>query len=795
MTSISQPPNGLSAAEVAERVKRGQSNNYKARVGRTYWDILRENVFNIFNLILFPLLAVIISFGEYAVAFFAGFSVVSNALLGTVQEVVAKRRLDRLVAMAQQDVRVYRDGKLQSIAIKDVVLDDIIPIEPGDRLVVDGEVLASDSLEMDESHLTGESDSVLKDEDSDVFSGSFCIAGTGIMRVKQVGANSTINRLARTAKTYKNPLTPTQRRVFIIVDIAIVLMVLLAPMLWVSDSLATLPILEKVKNAVVFITSLVPYGLVLIVIISLSIGAISITRHRTLIRRVNAVESLANVTILCFDKTGTITQNKLAVSDILPLNGTPKDEIRTRLHLYTANLAHKNGTAAAVYTYVQENKPAQSITKIKEIPFNSARKWGAIVLPEETLILGAPERVLSGASDIAHQARELAAQGLRVLTFARARQPLDSQQHLNGDAEPIALVTLSDQVRPDIQETLNSFRDQNVHLKVISGDNMETVRAIANQAGIDTEHAYTGDQLDAMSEDELEAAAVQGSIFARIEPETKRRIIHALRQRGEHVAMVGDGVNDVPALKEADLAIVMNDGAQITKEIGDIILLNNAMSTLPRAFAEGREITQTIFGTVKLFLTKTFYNVLLFVYVGFMSLPFPITPIQINWVTFGTVNVIATLVAVKIMRPAYMENFRRDVLEYVITGAFIGSAAMSLVYAVTYFATGLSTDAARSALSIFATFFGILIFWNTFGIDISQPRTLIKNPIVTLMGVFFTVLVIVGFYLMPDLFEFVAPTPGIIALIVSILLLTIVFFSANMKNRYFITRLWNLFSQ
>ena len=163
------------------------------------------------------------------------------------------------------------------------------------------------------------------------------------------------------------------------------LLVLLAPMLWVSDSLATLPILEKVKNAVVFITSLVPYGLVLIVIISLSIGAISITRHRTLIRRVNAVESLANVTILCFDKTGTITQNKLAVSDILPLNGTPKDEIRTRLHLYTANLAHKNGTAAAVYTYVQENKPAQSITKIKEIPFKSARKWGAIVLPEETL--------------------------------------------------------------------------------------------------------------------------------------------------------------------------------------------------------------------------------------------------------------------------------------------------------------------------------------------------------------------------------------------------------------------------
>src|SRR5690606_28750246 len=213
----------------------------------------------------------------------------------------------------------------------EVVLDDILPIEPGDRLVVDGKVLKADSLEMDESHLTGESDSVLKDVGSNVFSGSFCIAGTGLMQVTQVGEHSTINRLARTAKIYKNPLTPTQRRVMTIVEIAIILMVLLTPMLWLSDSIAGLMLLAKVKNAVVFVTSLVPYGLVLIVIISLSIGAISITRHKTLIRRVNAVESLANVTILCFDKTGTITQNKLAVEEIMPLNGLPTEKIQDKL--------------------------------------------------------------------------------------------------------------------------------------------------------------------------------------------------------------------------------------------------------------------------------------------------------------------------------------------------------------------------------------------------------------------------------------------------------------------------------
>jgi cation-transporting P-type ATPase E len=784
---VSQP--GLSAAEVAERVARGETNAYKARVGRTYWDILRDNLFNIFNLILFPLLGVIIAFGEYAVAFFAGFSVVTNALLGTIQEIDAKRRLDRLVALAASKVRVIRDGKEQLIATADVVLDDILPLEPGDRLPVDGVVLASDALEMDESHLTGESDAILKDPGDKVFSGAFCVAGTGVIRATQVGADNTINRLSSTARAYRNRLTPTQRRVMIIVDIAIILMLLLAPMLWLSDSLAGLVLLEKVKNVVVFITSLVPYGLVLIVIISLSIGAISITRHQTLIRRVNAVESLANATVLCFDKTGTLTQNKLAVNEILPLNGSLPDDIREQLYIYTHNLGHKNSTAAAVSAYVEDAAPAQSVTKVREIPFNSTRKWGAVVLQDETLILGAPERVLNGHNDIVARAEELSTQGLRVLTFARCTQP---PQDGKIEAEPIALVTLSDQMRPDIRETLQAFRDQDVALKVISGDNIQTVRSIARQAGIEITHMYTGTELEAMNDEEFELAAAQGNVFARIEPETKRRIVSMLRQRGEHVAMVGDGVNDVPALKAADLAIVMNDGAQITKEIGDIILLNNAMSTLPRAFAEGREITQTIFGTVKLFLTKTFYNIMLFVYIGFMSLPFPITPIQINWVTFGTVNVVATLIAFKIMRPAPMERFRRDVLDYVLTGAFIGSAIMALLFAVVFFATGLNTAAARSALAIFATFFGILIFWNTFGIDLSQPRTLRQHWVVTLMGIFFTLIVITGMYAAPALFEFVRPTPLITALITSLLLLTIVVFSANMKHRYLISRLWVL---
>jgi len=788
---------GLTTAEVAERVARGESNAYKAQVGRSYWDILRDNILNIFNLVLFPLLIIIISFREYAVALFAGFSVVTNSLLGTIQEVVAKRKLDQLATMAAKNVDVWRGGQLASVPLEQLVKDDVIPIQPGDRLAVDGIVLESDALEMDESHLTGESDSILKERNDKLFSGSYCIAGTGLMQATQVGKNSTINKLASAAKAYKNLQTPTQRRLSSIVQVCVLIMVIFGPMLWLENSLDGLSLLERVKNAVVFVTSIVPYGLVLVVVISLSLGAISITRHQTLIRRINAVESLANVTVLCFDKTGTITQNKLAVKEILPLNHLSEDEIKQKLHIYTGNLAHLNGTATAVSAYVHTGASPIAVTKISEIPFNSARKWGALVLPEETLVLGAPERVLQAVhanhGEITERAQQLASEGLRVLAFAHADQPPQDGK-LNGNIEPLALVILSDQVRENIGETLEAFRQQDVHLKVISGDNLETVKAITAQAGITSQNAYTGDELTAMSEAEFEVAVVQGDIFARIEPDTKRQIIAALRRQGEHVAMVGDGVNDVPALKEADLSIVMNDGAQITKEIGDIILLNNAMSTLPLAFAEGTEITQTIFGTIKLFLVKTFYNVLIFIYAGFMGLPFPITPIQINWITFGTVNITATLIAFKILRPSYMERFRRDVLDFVIVGALLGSVALALLYAVVYFATGGNQDAARSAISIFVTLYGILIMWNVMGIDIFQPRTFIEKRGIFIMGFFLMLMTVIGFYLLPVLFEFERPDLLTVILIAALFDLVMVTFSWLMKNRRLTEGLWTLFA-
>lgn len=793
---------GLTSAQVQQRVARGEANTFKARVGRSYWQIFRDNVLNVFNIVLFTLLIIVLLFQDYGTVFFAGFSVVWNSLLGMAQEMSAKRKLDKLAALAAREVKVWRDGQQKSIHSSQLVKDDVIIIEPGDRLVVDGRVVHSDALEMDESHLTGESDAILKNKGDEVHSGAFCIAGAGLMVATRVGKDSTINKLSVVAKAYKRQLTPTQQKIAAIVQVSVLVMAMMVPMIFLTGFLNDVIFPDILRNAVVFVTSIVPQGLVLVAILSLTLGALSISRHQTLIQRVNAVESMANVTVLCLDKTGTITRNELSVAQIIPINGATNEQVETSLRRYIANLAHQNRTAAAIGQYLGSSAPPD-IIKAREIPFTSARKWGAVVLPSgETLLMGAPERLLpspngntSNASlqKAAVLSNEFSVQGKRVLAFAHAAAAPDTTQ-LHVNCEPMALVVMSDRVREDIRDTLQAFRDQNVQIKVISGDNLETVRSIAQEAGISVEHAYTGEQLDAMSPAELESAVIHADVFARIAPDTKKRLIAALKTQGHYVAMVGDGVNDVPALKEANLAIVMNDGAQISKDVGDIVLLNNAVSTLPLAFKEGKAITQTIFGTTKMFLIKNLYGLLFFTFVGFMTLPFPITPIQISWVTFGTVNIPATLIAFQLLRPTYMQRFRRDVLDHVVTFGVIGGVSMAVLYALVYLIAGQDALMARSAITVYVSLFSILIFWMIHGFDPVQPTTLKGRRGLVFLGLGFLIFTLIPAYIFVDTFQFVTPDTPTIILILAIFMLTTILVSMGTRFRNLLYQLWELFS-
>lgn len=795
MPAATPSSRGLTSAEVAERVARGETNAFKARVGRSYWDIIRDNVLNLFNIVLFSLLIVVLWFGDYGTVFFAGISVVTNSFMGMIQEIFAKRKLDKLAELSAHEVPVFRDGALTSVKIAEVVKDDVIPLQPGDRLVVDGTILEADSLELDEAQLTGESDAVLKDVGDEVNSGSFCIAGSGVMVATRVGKDSTLSKLSSAAKIYKNVQTPTQRKISLIVQISVVIMAVCVPLIFIAGYLTNQSIinLDTFRNAVVFVTSIVPQGLVLTAILALTLGAISISRHQTLVQRVNAVESMANVSVLCFDKTGTLTRNQLTVTEIQPLDGASADDVRAKLALYTANLSTLNSTAAAIADYV--DGAGAPVSKQHEIPFSSARKWGAIAFSDQTLILGAPERVLKAGRDDAalRKAQTLSMQGLRIMAFGRADAvPEDGQ--LADEREALALIVLSDQVRDNIREVLDSFHEQDVALKVISGDNLETVRAIAQQAGMTINRAYTGDQIEAMSEHQLDDAVAEADLFARVEPDTKRKIIAALKRGGHYVAMVGDGVNDVPALKEAHLAVVMNAGAQIAKDVAELVLLDNNMNTLPRAFQEGRQITQTIFATSKIFLVKNLYSLLMFLFAGLMLLPYPINPIQISWVTFGVINLPAGLITLYLLRPQPMKYFRRDVLDYVVSGGFIGGVAMSMLYGIVFFTGGRNLNLARSAVMMFIAFYGLTVFWNIHGVTMFEPRTIARYPRIFLLGLALLVFTVGVPYLVPQIIEYSALTPRLWLILLVIWLISAGALYGVMRSRVLANRIWELIS-
>jgi cation-transporting ATPase E len=469
--------------------------------------------------------------------------------------------------------------------------------------------------------------------------------------------------------------------------------------------------------------------------------------------------------------------------------------VLAELKNYTNSLSHLNSTARAVASFVAE-APSSELVKVREIPFSSARKWGAVEFAEHTLVLGAPERLIAD-SEAMRKSHELSSLGMRVLGFAAVDQ-LPEGNSLNGTGRPLALIVMSDQVRDDIGETLSQFRDLDVGLKVISGDNIETVRSIAGQAGMDTTYAYTGDQLEAMEETEFESAVSKGSVFARIEPQTKQKIVKALQHHGQYVAMVGDGVNDVPALKASNLAIVMNDGTQISKDVADIVLLNNAMSTLPRAFFEGREITQTIFGTTKMFMARNIYNILLFIFVGFMMLPFPITPVQMSWASFGTVNMPATFIAFGIIRPKFIKDFRRDVVDYLVVCGVVGAVVLATLFALTYAMNNQSLDVARGIMTQFICLFGVLIVWNVQGVDVAEPATFGRNWRVVLISTVAGLLTMISFYIFPDLLRYTAPDPetrgglGAILLCAAMFPLTMILISRGMRYRGVVNRMWSL---
>ncbi|MGZ8579631.1 MAG: HAD-IC family P-type ATPase, partial [Actinomycetota bacterium] len=569
------PSRGLTSADVADRVARGQVNDVPAAPTRTVPQIVRSNVFTRFNAILGAMLAVILVVGPFQDALF-GLVLIGNAAIGIFQELRAKRTLDQLSVLTAPKARVVRDGEVGEAALGEVVLDDVIEAPAGAQIVVDGVVVTTDGLEVDESLITGEADPVVKEPGDEVLSGSFVAAGIGRYRATRVGKDAYAVRLAQDARRFTlthSELRAGIDRILLYVTYAIVPTAIL---LFISQIRASDSLQRALSGAVAGTVAMVPEGLVLLTSIAFAVAVVRLARQRVLVQELPAVEGLARVDVLCIDKTGTLTQGTLAVDRVERLGDADPS-------LPLAALAAADRAPNATMRAIADAFPDPPDWMLADdVPFSSARKWSAADFGGYgTWVLGAPDILLSDAPDHGlreHLHTEVAA-GRRVVLLARA-EGLDGEELPSG-LEPAALVVLGDRVRPDAADTLRYFAEQGVSVKVLSGDHPQTVGAIASSLGLEG----ADDPVDAreLGEDAsaLAEALEQHSVFGRVSPQQKRDMVQALRSKGHTVAMTGDGVNDALALKESDIGVAMGSGSEATRAVAQLVLLDSNFDALP----------------------------------------------------------------------------------------------------------------------------------------------------------------------------------------------------------------------
>jgi len=691
--AVTTPPTGLSSAEVAERRSHGLTNAGGERTSRSVAEILRANILTRFNLILGVLLAVILAVGQPQDGLF-GIVLVTNALIGIGQELRAKQTLDRLAVLSTPAVRVIRDGAPRDIAIGELVADDLVDLRAGDQLVADGVVLASASLQADESLLTGESEPVDKRAGDQLLSGSFITAGSGGYQATGVGAEAYARKLAAQARQFtlvRSELTAGINQILRYVTWAIPPV---AVLLVVSQLHGHATVREGATSTVAALVGMVPQGLVLLTSITFGVAAVTLAGRQVLVQQLPAVEGLARVDVVCLDKTGTLTDGTVAFDSLIRLD----DQVRAEAALGAlADDEARNATLAAIG---QAFPPPQGWARRDAVPFSSARKWSAASFAGHgAWVLGAPEMVLPGSQDgLLSQAADLAATGRRVLALAHADAPLNGQA-LPPGLRAVAFIVLAERLRPDAAETVAYFAAQGVALKVISGDSPHTVSAVAARAGV----PRANDPVDArdLPEDPgvLGTLAEERSVFGRVTPHQKESMVKALQARGHTVAMTGDGVNDVLALKLADIGVAMGTGAPATKAVAELVLLDNRFATLPGVVAEGRRVTANIERVANLFITKTVWTTLLAVAAGAALLPYPFLPRHLTIIDTLAIGVPAFFLALAPNRRRYLPGFVGRVLRFAVPAGFIVAATTFAAYALTR-ARGLPLAEQRTAATL-----------------------------------------------------------------------------------------------
>ncbi|MGY4711042.1 cation-translocating P-type ATPase [Mycolicibacterium sp. CBM1] len=687
---------GLSDADVAARVAQGKANDVPSRASRSVSEIVRANVFTRINAILGVLLLIVLATGSLINGMF-GLLIIANSGIGIVQELRAKKTLDNLAIVGQAKPAVRRQSGTKALAPNEVVLDDVIELGPGDQVVVDGELLEAAALEVDESLLTGEADAIAKHAGDPVMSGSFVVAGSGAYRATKVGREAYAARLAEEASKFTLVKSELRSGINKILQF-------ITYLLWPTGLLVIYTQLfttsvgwqQSVLRMVGALVPMVPEGLVLMTSIAFAVGVIRLGRRQCLVQELPAIEGLARVDVVCADKTGTLTENGMRLSELTAVGAEQTDRLTDVLASLAADDPRPNASMQAI-AEAYPDAPGWTATAIA--PFKSATKWSGMSYGEHgNWLIGAPDVLLDAASPIAAQAEQIGARGLRVLLLGASDEPVDSPQ-APGRVTPAGLVVLEQRVRPDARQTLEYFASQQVSVKVISGDNAVSVAAVAGSLGLD------GETMDArqLPSDPEELAQVMGeyTTFGRVRPDQKRAMVHALQSRDHTVAMTGDGVNDVLALKDADIGVAMGSGSPASRAVAQIVLLDNKFATLPYVVGEGRRVIGNIERVSNLFLTKTVYSVLLALLVGFAGLShklfgtepllYPFQPIHVTIAAWFTIGIPAFILSLAPNSERARTGFVRRVMTSALpSGVVVGLATFSS-YLIAYHGRNATT--------------------------------------------------------------------------------------------------------
>jgi cation-transporting ATPase E len=738
---------GLTAQQARERAENGYANVSPASPEKTVAQIFRDNIFTYFNLIFFVLAGFVIAVQSYRNLTFMGI-IVSNIAIGIIQELRAKRTLSKLKIVAAPHAAVIRDGDLMTIPAEDAVLDDIAVFTAGNQIYADAIVLVGE-CRVNEALVTGEADEIVKTSGSTLLSGSFVVSGECRARLDKVGVDSFVSKLTVEAKKHvKKRQSEMMRHLTRLVQVIGFIIIPFGIVLYLQQSLALhRDVAESVVSTVAALIGMIPEGLYLLVSVALTVSVMRLAQKKTLVHDLGCIETLARVDVLCVDKTGTITENRMTVREAVPLLGDRfgPDGIASLMADYTSVMGTDNETMAALKNHFTGSPRRHAI---KMLPFSSATKYsGVTFVSEGTYLLGAPEKILLSEYDTYKgEIEKYSSQGCRVLLLAHYDGSLDDKG-LKGAVTALALLVLTNSIRPEAPDTFRFFREQGVAIKVISGDNPLTVSIVAQEAGIENADMYV-DASTLTTERKLKSAIKEYTVFGRVTPDQKRKLIRAFKAAGHTVAMTGDGVNDVLALKDADCSIAMASGSEVACQVSQLVLMNSNFAAMPSVVAEGRRVINNIERSASLFLVKNIFSFALTLTALLFALTYPITPSQLSLFNGTLIGIPSFILALEPNTNRVRGRFLKNVLLRALPAGITDFLCMlGAILACRYF--NIPTDELSTMATIIIGGVGFMMLYK-----ISRPLNSLRRALIIAMFILFAA----GGLLFTDLFTLVPLT-------------------------------------